>query len=327
MRHAGLEWIYRLIQEPRRLFGRYIKDLWIFSRSILAQWWALQLRNNRHQSIANTSSYALKCSPQNDYQLTVCPARLDAIAAEADALGTADIASAQRHCFVQMAGVTSIDSTGIGYLIRLQKRLRSAQSELVLIAPSAPVSRALKLMRIDEFFSCAPDLASAQYLVQVRSRERSATVTLRTPAAVTPLVWHGEITAGNARQVWENTREYLETPPRDGQLALDLSAVRFIDSSGLGLMIRAKKLAQQKGAKLVFIGIQPAVKNVIQIAHLQQFLLNDEASDAKSRRSSTWRDVFTLPEANATPTRMFGNAQHAIFPEPVTNAVLATSHE
>jgi anti-anti-sigma factor len=324
-----LEWIYRLIQEPRRLFRRYVKDLWIFSRSIFVQWWALQLRNNRNQPTANTRSYALNCSPQGDYQAVVCPPRLDALAAEADALGTADILSDQRHCFVDMAGVTSVDSTGIGYLIRLQKRLRSAECELVLIAPSAPVCRALKLMRISEFFSCAPDLASAQYLVQVRARERLAAVTLRTPAAVTPLVWHGEITAANAKQVWENTRTYLEAPRRDGELALDLSGVRFIDSSGLGLMIRAKKLAQQKGTKLVFRGVQPAVENVIQIAHLNEFLLNDVPPDAKSlpNRSSTWRDVFNLPEPNPTAARTFGSAKDTILREPVTNAVLVTSHE
>jgi N-acetylglucosaminyldiphosphoundecaprenol N-acetyl-beta-D-mannosaminyltransferase len=329
MRHAGLEWIYRLIQEPRRLFRRYVKDMWIFSRSIFAQWWTLQFRNKRNQSTPNTRSYALNCSPRSDYQVVVCPPRLDAMAAEADALGTADILSDQRHCFLDMAGAASIDSTGIGYLIRLQKRLRSTEGELVLIAPSAPVTHALKLMRISEFFSCAPDLASAKYLVQVHARERSAAVTLRTPAAVTPLVWHGEITAANAGQVWENTRAYLEAPRRDGELALDLRGVRFIDSSGLGLMIRAKKLAQEKGAKLVFIGIQPAVKNVIQIAHLQEFLLNADAPDAKAlpKRYSTLRDVFSLSEAAATPTRMFGNSQDAILPEPVTNGVLATSHE
>jgi anti-anti-sigma factor len=303
--------------------------LWIFSRSIFAQWWALQFRNNRNQSAANTRSHAPNCSPQEGYQSVVCPPTLDAMAAEADALGTADILSAQTHCFVHMAGVTSIDSTGIGYLIGLQKRLRSVGGELVLIAPSAQVCRALKLMRISEFFSSAPDLASAQYLVQVRARERSSAVTLRTPAAVTPLVWHGEITAANARHVWENTRAYLDAPRRDDELALDLRGVRFIDSSGLGLMIRAKKLAEQKGAKLVFIGIQPAVKNVIQIAHLEGFLLNGHAPDIRPlpERSSAWRDVFSRPEAAATPTRIFGNAQDTILPEPVTNAVLATSHE
>jgi N-acetylglucosaminyldiphosphoundecaprenol N-acetyl-beta-D-mannosaminyltransferase len=325
MRHAGLEWVYRLLQEPRRLFRRYVKDLWIFSRSILAQWWALQFRIDRNQTVATTRSHVRNCSPQADYQILVCPPTLDAMAAESDALATADVLRNQRHCFLRMAGVTSIDSTGLGYLIGLQKRLRNAGSELVLIAPSAPVNRALKLMRISEFFSCAPDLASARYLVQVRARERSAAVTLRTPAAVTPLVWHGEITAANARQVWENTRAYLEAPRRDGELALDLSAVRFIDSSGLGLMIRAKKLAQKQGVNLIFNGIQPAVKNVIHIAHLEEFLQNDNRPDTKSKPSSTWRDVFNRPEATAPPTGIFGSAQDTIL--PVTNAVLAASHE
>jgi N-acetylglucosaminyldiphosphoundecaprenol N-acetyl-beta-D-mannosaminyltransferase len=327
MRDAGLEWVYRLLQEPRRLFRRYVKDLWIFSRSILVQWWALQFRNHRDQTTTTTSSHALDCSPQGDYQIVVCPPRLDAMVAEADGLGTADILRDQRHCFVHMAGVISIDSTGLGYLIGLQKRLRSAGVELVLIAPSAPVGRALRLMRISEFFSCAPDLASAQYLVQVRARERSAAVTLRTPAAVTPLVWHGEITAANARQVWEDTRTYLEAPRTERELALDLGDVRFIDSSGLGLLIRAKKLAQKQGVKLFLNGIQPAVKNVIQIAHLEEFLLDGAAPDAKSfsKRSSKWCEVFGLQKAMSTPTRTFGSAGDPI--SPVTNAVLATSHE
>ena len=29
-------------QEPRRLFGRYMKDLWVFGRSIVKQWWQMQ---------------------------------------------------------------------------------------------------------------------------------------------------------------------------------------------------------------------------------------------------------------------------------------------
>ena len=199
----------------------------------------------------------------------------------------------------------------------------------MLIAPSAPLCRALKLMRISEFFFCAPDLASAHYVVQVHARERSAAVTLRTPAAVTPLLWHGEITAANARQVWDSTRAYLQAPRPERELALDLSGVRFIDSSGLGLMIRAKKLAQKHGVKLVLNGIQPAVQNVIHIAHLEEFLLNDNAADPKPlpKHSSTWRDVFSLSEASPTPTRIFDSAQDTILSEPVTNAVLATSHE
>jgi N-acetylglucosaminyldiphosphoundecaprenol N-acetyl-beta-D-mannosaminyltransferase len=333
MQGSGFEWVYRLIQEPRRLFRRYIKDLWIFSWSILAQCWALQIRNNRTHGRANAKSISSSSTSNAPHQFVVCPTKLDAMAAEADALHIAGVVADGRDCFLQMAGVTSIDSTGVGYLIGLQKKLRSAGRDVVLIAPSASVRRALKLMRINEFFFSAPNLASARYLLQVRAREQSASVTLRTAAAVTPLVWHGEITAANARQVWENTRAYLEAPRRERELALDLSDVRFIDSSGLGLLIRAKRLAGQQGAKLAFRGIQPAVKNVIQIARLEEFLQNDDAPDSKSspKRSATWRNAFGLPEALAPVALRTAHPAEAsndpIVPEPVTNAALATSHE
>jgi N-acetylglucosaminyldiphosphoundecaprenol N-acetyl-beta-D-mannosaminyltransferase len=332
MRRSGFEWVYRLIQEPRRLFRRYVKDLWIFSWSILAQWRALQLRQNRtYLPTVETNSFSSHCTPDAPYQVVVCPAKLDAMAAETDALLIADITANGRNCFLQMAGVTSIDSTGVGYLIGMQKKLRNAGRELVLIAPSAPVHRALNLMRIKEFFSSAADIASAQYVLQVRAREQSAAVTLRTAAAVTPLVWHGEITAANARQVWENTRAYLEARRSERGLALDLTDVRFIDSSGLALMIRAKKLARQQGATLLFRGLQPAVKNVIHIARLEEFLHHDEPPHSESlpKRSPTWREILSLPEAVPLAARQTAHPAEpsfdSILPEPVTNAALATS--
>jgi N-acetylglucosaminyldiphosphoundecaprenol N-acetyl-beta-D-mannosaminyltransferase len=331
MRRGGFEWVYRLIQEPRRLFRRYAKDLWIFGWSILAQWWALQFRVARAPTIANTKTLSSHCTPDALHQVVVCPPKLDAIAAEADALQT--IVADGRDYLLQIAGVTSIDSTGVGYLIGLQKKLRNVGRELVLIGTSAPVRRALKLMRINEFFLSAADLPSAQYLLQVRAREQTAAVTLRTAAAVTPLVWHGEITAANARQVWENTRAYLEAPRPERELSLDLSDVRFIDSSGLGLLIRAKKLARQQGIKLVFMGIQPAVRNVMKIARLEGFLHHDDAPDTRrvSKRSPEWRDLLSLPEAvapvalrTALPAEP---SYEPILSETVTNAALATSHE
>ena len=44
MRRSGSEWIFRLLQEPRRLFRRYVTDLWWFGRVITAQWWQLRFR-------------------------------------------------------------------------------------------------------------------------------------------------------------------------------------------------------------------------------------------------------------------------------------------
>jgi N-acetylglucosaminyldiphosphoundecaprenol N-acetyl-beta-D-mannosaminyltransferase len=38
MRRTGLEWLHRVITEPRRLGGRYAKDAWIFPQLVWRQW-------------------------------------------------------------------------------------------------------------------------------------------------------------------------------------------------------------------------------------------------------------------------------------------------
>ena len=42
MQRLGLEWLYRVLQEPRRMFWRYATTnaqcLWIFARTLLRKW-------------------------------------------------------------------------------------------------------------------------------------------------------------------------------------------------------------------------------------------------------------------------------------------------
>ena len=38
MRKVGLEWLHRVISEPRRLFGRYLHDAWVFPRLVIKEW-------------------------------------------------------------------------------------------------------------------------------------------------------------------------------------------------------------------------------------------------------------------------------------------------
>jgi N-acetylglucosaminyldiphosphoundecaprenol N-acetyl-beta-D-mannosaminyltransferase len=42
MREAGLEWLYRVALEPRRLAARYAKDALIFPRLVAREWWRRQ---------------------------------------------------------------------------------------------------------------------------------------------------------------------------------------------------------------------------------------------------------------------------------------------
>src|SRR5215472_18410618 len=49
MQRCGAEWLFRLAQEPRRLFARYARDLWLFASLIMAQWWAFRPCLNRQR--------------------------------------------------------------------------------------------------------------------------------------------------------------------------------------------------------------------------------------------------------------------------------------
>jgi len=310
MQRTGLEWIYRLAQEPRRLFKRYFKDLWVFGWKILGQLWQLQLRQTRtslnsapqknlqrqsgieSKSTAHSKTvtkshplfgeegrgegegkYTTVDGQNNNYQLIKIPSRLDLATVCEEALLLEPAFNNTRHCLLDMSHVQFIDSTGVGLLIRLQKKVRADGRQLVLLAPTAKVQRALELMRLQNFFDTAPDLPSAQALIVARVREQTGAVQLRTSAAVNPLLWQGEITAANAQEVWQRSETHI-TARRGRDLIIDMSGVRFMDSTGLGMMIRARKLAQREQVKLEFTHLQPAVQNVVQLARLEAFLLS-----------------------------------------------------
>jgi anti-anti-sigma factor len=174
---------------------------------------------------------------------------------------------------MDLSGLRFIDSTDAGLLLVLHKKLRAAGRHFVLASVSPGVKRALSLMHLENHFAIAPDLAAARSLIAERTLEESVTVTRRTSDTAPGLAWHGEITAANAGEVWNHTRNLLTGPGGASPVAIDLSCARFIDSSGVTIMVRVQQWAWRQGRKLVFTGAQPAVLAVLRSAKLEQLLL------------------------------------------------------
>jgi N-acetylglucosaminyldiphosphoundecaprenol N-acetyl-beta-D-mannosaminyltransferase len=267
MQRTGTEWIFRLVQEPRRLFSRYAKDFWVFGRGITKQWWRLQFRAPKGTAAVSTPVQAA-----DTWQCVKLPARFDMQAARNDALLVDQVLADGRDCLLDLSGVEFIDSTGIGMLIRLQKKIRASGRQLVLLAPSDNVKRALTLMHLQNFFASAADIPAARELIATRAREEISPAAAPPPPSI--LRWQGEVTAANAGQVWATTESHiLAHSAAHDHVTIDLSAVRFMDSSGAGLMVRARKLAQRHGCKLTFLNPQLPILNVLRIARLEEFVL------------------------------------------------------
>ena len=148
MRRTGTECVFRLWQEPRRLFKRYAGDLFSFVPALLAQLWQLP------------AGTAKRDAPQNAPSSTAMAYGLKVQATERfhrDVLQSApffwDHAVAQQgHCLIDLGGVQSIDSTGLAFLVHWQRRLAQARRNLIIFRPSTAVRSALERMRLTEKF-------------------------------------------------------------------------------------------------------------------------------------------------------------------------------
>ncbi len=54
---------------------------------------------------------------------------------------------------------------------------------------------------------------------------------------------------------------------------IDLTRLRFIDSSGAALMLRLKKWVQSLHAEILFAHPQPNVRNVLRLTRIEHLLL------------------------------------------------------
>jgi N-acetylglucosaminyldiphosphoundecaprenol N-acetyl-beta-D-mannosaminyltransferase len=271
MQRTGTEWIFRLAQEPRRLIRRYANDLWYFGADVLRQWW--QLRVGREKAAVASSASVLTEHPS--WLHITLPSRLDLAVVRRDAVLWEKAATDGRHCLLNIAGLQSLDSSGIGLLISLQKQLQSRGRQLLLVAPTEFVRQALKLARLNDFLTTAQDETTVWQRLEARNAVAS-TPTLN--QFTNTLEWQGEVTAANAETVWDTTTTEISSriPPPE-RFRIDLARLRFIDSTGLGIMIRARKFAKERGTQIIFTNAQANVRNVLRLSRLEAVLLEEPA--------------------------------------------------
>ncbi|MBI4662220.1 MAG: WecB/TagA/CpsF family glycosyltransferase [Verrucomicrobia bacterium] len=281
MRRAGIEWIFRLLQEPRRLFLRYAADLRHFLLGIPKQWWRMRRRPlaevrkslcRRLSGVAQIFNPVVMIEPW--WIRLRIPRRFDKEMIERNSAFWKKWMD--RHWLLELDGVEFIDSAGLGCLIWLRKMLREANRELVLLAPSEVLRRTLKWLHLDIFFLIASDAAEARRIIENERQTPGRPASDLSFNPTQPISWRGEITAGNAAEFWDSVAAQLQSlRGRQTQLMVDLSELRFIDSTGLGLMIRAQKQAARHRIQLRFVAAQASVLNVIRLARLESVLLTD----------------------------------------------------
>jgi exopolysaccharide biosynthesis WecB/TagA/CpsF family protein/anti-anti-sigma factor len=248
----------RNVRRPGKQFSKFI-------RAILRQWWRLRARKSG-LPVAGPN-----VMPDPFGNLVIhAPVRLDA--AEAQAAQVEWLRAVENsHVMFDLTDTVFADSTGIGALIRLRRRSRELGWQFFLIAPRPPVEAALKLMKLDEFFTIQASVAGARIVME--SAQGASAVTSGVMESELQIRWTGEVTALNAIELGVHTESELSQVTPGMTVVIDLSRVTFVDSTGIGLMVRFKKNLRRRDINLKFSGAVASVRNVVRQTQLEEFLM------------------------------------------------------
>lgn len=161
MQRAGLEWVFRFLQEPSRLGPRYGKDLrrfgWAFARQRQALRTTGWLTPGAYTVEGLTATFTLQVAR------IVAPGRLDRAVLMRDLPSRFYLHT--QDCVVDLSRTRSVDSTGIGWLVRLQRNQRGAGRKLILLAPGQGLRRVFCVAGLEGLLTIARDEAEAARLL------------------------------------------------------------------------------------------------------------------------------------------------------------------
>ena len=243
------------------------KNFWKFVRAVLWQWWRLRGKKKSAPAAAHTGVVP---DPYGNFVIR-SPAQLGATvaqAAQAEWLRAVE----KSNVIFDLADTVFVDSTGIGVLIRLRKRSRELGHQFFLVAPRSQVSAALKMMKLDEFFTIQASVSGVRILMEGASGANPVTSDVLEKEL--QIRWAGEVTALNAVELGAYTESELSQITPGMNVVIDLSRVTFVDSTGIGLLVRFKKNLKRSDVNLRFANASGSVRNVIRQTQLEEFLLS-----------------------------------------------------
>lgn len=282
MQRTGLEWVYRLAQEPRRLFKRYLHDFGYFGYFFLQQWWAM--RRGTAISMVPVAERAPAPAPPPEPPAPAGhvgppspagPAQLQVLRPA----GRIDVTNYQQlvddgraaldrdpHLAVSLAEVSFLDSTALGALVALANKARAEGGALYLIEVAQPIRDLLTLVRLERFFEMLPDSASAER----QRRSQAHTPEPQQADSGWAIVKAPRIfDAGTAPALLERcTARMAELP----HLVVDLSETVFLASAGMAALIRLDRAASEHGGALRVAGCAPDVLRTLRLVKLDSIL-------------------------------------------------------
>lgn len=275
MQKTGTEWIYRLLQEPKRLFKRYMIGLGMFAWKSIWEVSENRIPRKYRRFIQDPAVFG---EEKSETQASIKIIRL------AKTLTSAQIQNQQSDWTQMLKWTGSIiidctetrfmDSLGIGLIIRLRKQSIATGQSMLLVVMSQELRDIFKRSGMDLFVENADSIELAKARLVDRSGAKAVVQNEPSEASIS---WKHEVTAANVDEVWDQTFAALqafEALNSSIPFRIDLRELNFIDSSGVGLMVKIKKHAATKEIHLEYQNPPAPVINVLELTKMKNFLIH-----------------------------------------------------
>ena len=272
MQRAGLEWLFRFIQEPGRLWKRYVLDMSGFCVFFFRQWWAM--RRTPETSPVLPASDAIIVDQTAILQVD---GRLDRSNVAEFHQKAQQALAVTPKVIVDLSKASFLDSSAIGTLVNLAKQARDAGGDVTLAGAPAQITKVLALLRLDRFFDMHNDVHAAQQALQTRPAV-PVTDTLTVQGWTVVRMPH-RLDANTSPQMIQLCMQELATNPH---MVLDFSDTNFLSSAGLAAMLQLNREAQKNGGEVRIAGCNGDVLRTIQMTRLDKVLSVNNTTEQAS---------------------------------------------
>jgi N-acetylglucosaminyldiphosphoundecaprenol N-acetyl-beta-D-mannosaminyltransferase len=262
MQRSGLEWLYRLAQEPRRLWKRYVMDMAYFGYFFVRQWWAMR-RGHVPSTLLPLSDTIVV---DNTVILNI-QGRMDASNLAAFVDQATQALAVSPFLIVNLSKTEFLDSSAMGALVNLANRARAAGGGVRLVSVAPPIARILSLVRLDHFFDIDDDVETS--LKSCRISLETWTEPVHDHQGWLVVKMPRSLDATTTPEVIETCLERMKDNAR---LILDFTETTFVASAGLAAMVKLSRHSKENGGEVRVVGCSGDVLRGIKLVKLDMVL-------------------------------------------------------
>ena len=263
MQNSGLEWLYRLAQEPGRMWRRYVSDMIGFNSFFLRQWLAMRKGQNVAPLLPTTTDVVMI---ENTAVLNV-QGRLDMSNHTTFNAKAQEAFTETSHVIINLEHAEFLDSSAIGTLVALAKQAHDAGGELKLAAVAPPVMNTIALLRLDKFFIICDNVNDGLGIVQDEPFVERVEEPVANNWSVVKMP--RRLDAETAPEVNEQCMQVIQENPH---VVLDFTNTVFLASAGLATLSKLDRLAGDKGGELRVAGYSEDVLRVMKMVRFDKIL-------------------------------------------------------